>query len=86
MVNTLLYISMIFIGLAILLSLWRFIKGDTTLDRIISFDVLTIISIALIVMISHIAGRVIYLDVALVYGLLSFLAVIIIARYFEKGL
>ncbi|MEA3496347.1 MAG: monovalent cation/H+ antiporter complex subunit F [Bacteroidota bacterium] len=86
MVNTLLYISMIFIGLAILLSLWRFIKGDTTIDRIISFDVLTIISIALIVMISHIAGRVIYLDVALVYGLLSFLAVIIIARYFEKGL
>lgn len=86
MVNILLYISLIFIGLALILSLLRFIIGNTTIDRIISFDVLTIISIALIVIISHISGRVIYLDVALVYGLLSFLAVIIVARYFEKGL
>ncbi|MEA3316823.1 MAG: monovalent cation/H+ antiporter complex subunit F [Bacteroidota bacterium] len=86
MLNILLYISLIFIGLAIILSLVRFIKGDTTIDRIISFDVLTIVSIALMVMISYMSGRVIYLDVALVYGLLSFLSVIIIARYFEKGL
>ena len=86
MVNIFLYISLIFIGLAVILSLVRFIKGNTTIDRIISFDVLTIISISLIVIISKISDRVIYLDVALVYGLLSFLAVIIIARYFEKGL
>ncbi|MDA3778960.1 MAG: monovalent cation/H+ antiporter complex subunit F [Bacteroidales bacterium] len=86
MVNILLYISLIFIGLAVILSLVRFIKGSSTIDRIISFDVLTIIFIALIVIISYISERVIYLDVALVYGLLSFLAVIIIARYFEKGL
>ncbi len=86
MVDILLSIALIFIGLAIILALVRFIKGSTTIDRIISFDVLTIISIALIVIISHISARVIYLDVALVYGLLSFLAVIVIARYFEKGL
>ncbi len=86
MVNILLYISLIFIGLAVVLSVVRFVKGSTTIDRIISFDVLTIISIALIVMISFMSGRIIYLDVALVYALLSFLSVIIIARYFEKGL
>jgi len=86
MVNILLYISMLFIGMAMILALVRFIKGNTTVDRIISFDVLTIISIALIVLIAYTSERVIYLDVALVYGLLSFLAVIIIARYFEKGL
>ena len=77
---------MLFIGMAMILALVRFIKGNTTVDRIISFDVLTIISIALIVLIAYTSERVIYLDVALVYGLLSFLAVIIIARYFEKGL
>jgi len=86
MVNILLYTSLVFIGLAIILAVVRFIKGNTTIDRIISFDVLTIISIALIAMISYMSGRIIYLDVALVYGLLSFLSVIIIARYFEKGL
>ena len=32
------------------------------------------------------SGRFIYLDVALVYGVLSFLAVLAIARYLERGL
>jgi multicomponent Na+:H+ antiporter subunit F len=30
-------------------------------------------------------GRAIYLDVALVYALLSFLGVIVVARFLEKG-
>ncbi len=86
MVNLILYIALGFIGLAVILTLYRFIKGDTSVDRIIALDVLTISSIALIGLISHFAGRVIYMDIALVYGLLSFIAVLIIARYFERGL
>ncbi len=86
MANIILYIALGFIGLAVILTLIRFIKGDTAVDRIIALDVLTISSIALIGLISHFAGRVIYMDIALVYGLLSFIAVLIIARYFERGL
>lgn len=86
MVNLILYIALAFVGLAVTLTLIRFIKGTTSVDRIIALDVLTISSIALIGIISHFAGRVIYMDIALVYGLLSFVAVIIIARYFERGL
>ena len=86
MAEIILYIALGFIGLAIILTLVRFIKGDTSVDRIIALDVLTISSIALIVLIAHFAGRVIYLDIALVYGLLSFIAVLIVARYFERGL
>jgi len=86
MVNLILYIALGFIGLAVTLTLFRFIKGNTSVDRIIALDVLTISSIALIGLISHFTERVIYMDIALVYGLLSFTAVIIIARYFERGL
>ena len=86
MANIILYIALGFIGLAVTLTLFRFIKGDTSVDRIIALDVFTISSIALIGLISHFAGRVIYMDIALVYGLLSFIAVLIIARYFERGL
>ncbi len=64
----------------------RFFLGPDPVDRVIAFDVLTIISISLIALIAHIAGRVIYLDVAVVYGLLSFLGVIIVAKYLERGL
>ena len=64
----------------------RFFLGPDPVDRVIAFDVLTIISISLIALIAHNAGRIIYLDVAVVYGLLSFLGVIIVAKYLERGL
>lgn len=86
MVNTLLFISAIIILLAILLTLYRFIKGPSDADRLVAFDVMTVSSLALIALIAKFSARIIYLDVALVYGLLSFLGVIIVSRYFEKGL
>jgi multicomponent Na+:H+ antiporter subunit F len=86
MVNIILTIAAIFVLLSIVLSLIRFLKGPTAADRLMSFDVMTVASIALIAIIAHVAERIIYLDVAVVYGLLSFLGVLIIARYLEKGL
>ena len=47
---------------------------------------MTIISIALITLIFLVLGRVIYIDIALVYGLISFVGVVAIARYLERGL
>lgn len=75
-----------FMILAILFAIIRFIIGPRVTDRIISFDVMTISSLAVIAVISYLSGRVIYLDIAIVYGLLSFLGVLIVAKYLEKGL
>lgn len=86
MVDIILYTAGILIMLSMLTSLWRFIKGPTSADRIMAFDVMTVTSIALIGLIAFFNDRIIYLDVALVYGLLSFTGVIVIARFMEKGL
>ena len=86
MVEFLIGLAATLAGIAFLLALWRFIKGPTPADRVIAFDVLTVISIRGIVGGALGAGRAIYLDVALVYGLLSFLGVIVIARYLERRL
>ena len=53
--------------------------------RVVAFDALTIVSLSAIVLAGLITGRSIYLDVALVYALLSFLGVIVAARYLEGG-
>jgi multicomponent Na+:H+ antiporter subunit F len=71
---------------AISLGVIRLVLGPTTIDRIVAIDMLTIISISLIVLYAHVSGRFLYIDVALVYGLLSFLAVLAIARFLEKGI
>ena len=64
----------------------RLIIGRTLVDRVVAIDMLTVVSISLIALYAHVSGRFVYLDVALVYGLLSFLAVLAIARFLEKGL
>ena len=86
MVDALMLLAAALVGIAFLLALWRFFSGPSAPDRVVAFDVLTIISITGIGLIALIEGRGIYLDVALVYALLSFLGVIAVARYLERGL
>lgn len=85
MVDVLITLAGIFAGIAFLLVLWRFIKGPTPIDRVVAFDGLTIVSITGILFAALAEERGIYLDVALVYALLSFLGVIVVARYLERG-
>jgi multicomponent Na+:H+ antiporter subunit F len=86
MADTLLTIALILIAFSIVFGILRLILGHTTVDRVIAIDLLTVVSIAIIALYAHYAGRFIYLDVALVYGLLSFLGVLAVARFLEKGL
>ena len=76
--------GLIFVGMV--LGTIRLIRGESTVDRVIAIDLLTIIAISIIALIAHVAGRFIYVDVAIVYGLLSFLGVMAVARYLEQGI
>ena len=75
---------LIFFGIA--LGVLRLILGRTIVDRVAAVDMLTVISISVIALYADVSGRFIYLDVALVYGVLSFLSVLAVARYLERGL
>jgi len=86
MVNTLLSVSLLLIALSFILIIIRFLIGSSIADRIIALDVLTVSSIGMLVILAQMFERVIYLDVAIVYGILSFIGVIIIAKYMEKSL
>jgi multicomponent Na+:H+ antiporter subunit F len=86
MADVLVFMAATLAGIAFLLALWRFFTGPSAPDRVVAFDVLTIISITGIALTALLEGRGIYLDVALVYALLSFLGVIAVARYLERGL
>ena len=85
MAEGILIVAAVLIFLGILLGVLRLILGRTVVDRVAAVDMLTVVSISLIALYAHVAGRFIYLDVALVYGVLSFLAVLAIARYLEQG-
>jgi len=84
--DSILILAAVLIFFGILLGVIRLILGRTAVDRIAAVDMLTVVSISLIALYAHVADRFIYLDVALVYGVLSFLGVLAIARYLERGL
>ena len=85
MVERLVSLAALLMGLAFAFAVYRFLKGPSAPDRVVAFDVMTIIAMSGIGLVALVEGRGIYLDVALVYGLLSFLGVIAIARFLERG-
>lgn len=85
-VLTLLFISGGIMLLAFALTFVRFVIGPTLIDRTIAFDVLTVGSLGLMGLIAVLENRQIYLDVNIIYGLLSFVAVVVVGKYIRKSL
>ncbi|MBN2213586.1 MAG: hypothetical protein JW723_05025 [Bacteroidales bacterium] len=82
--TTLIFIIIICIG--IVLCIIRMGIGPTAADRAIAVDTATTVVVALLVLLGFVFDRYIYLDVALVYSIVSFVGLIAIARYLEKGI
>lgn len=70
----------------ILLGFMRMLIGPTAPDRAVAVDAITTTVVALLVLLGLFFERYIYLDVALVYSLLSFVGLVAIARYLERGI
>ncbi|MGS0971790.1 MAG: monovalent cation/H+ antiporter complex subunit F [Candidatus Izemoplasmataceae bacterium] len=71
------------IGLGLLFALMRLIIGPTVADRVVSLDTFNVIVIGIIVMLSFVFERSLYLDIAIIYAILAFLETIVFARYLE---
>ena len=86
MAEMILKISLVISMFGILIAAIRLFKGPSAPDRAIALDTMTLISISTIVLVALFAGRVIYLDAAMVYAVLSFIGVVAMARHIEGGL
>ena len=71
------------IGLGLVLGLIRLIKGPTVMDRIVSVDTMNIMIVGLIAVLSVVLENRLYLDIAIVYGVLAFLETIVLSKYME---
>lgn len=71
------------LGILILISLVRVILGPTVPDRVVALDAINILTIALLVVIGIVSREIVYVDVAIVYAMLSFVSVLYISRYIE---
>ncbi len=88
MKNVFIY-SGIFLSLLMLLSLYRAVFGPTVLDRLLGVNAIGSKTTTLLILIGLIYQRVdMFVDIALAYAMLNFIAVLAASRYFlkQKGL
>jgi multicomponent Na+:H+ antiporter subunit F len=78
--------ALVVAAFALVVGLYRLLAGPCTVTRAIALDVLTLITIPLLAAVAVTTGRAIYIDVSLVYAILSFLGILALARYLEKGI
>jgi len=69
-----------------LLSLIRAVLGPTIPDRVVALDTINTLVVASMVALGAGYKEVIYIDVAIVYAVLSFVGTLYIAKYLEGGL
>jgi len=75
----------IFLSFLMLLSLYRGVFGPTVLDRLIGANAIGSKTVVLLILIGLIYGRVdMFVDIALAYAMLNFIAVLAASRYFQK--
>lgn len=70
----------------IFMSLIRIILGPTAPDRVVGLDTINTLIVALMVILAVAYNQIIYVDIAIVYALLSFVSTLYIAKYLEGGI
>jgi multicomponent Na+:H+ antiporter subunit F len=78
-------IVLIAILLCVIMAIVRVIIGPTIPDRVVGVDTINTIVIVGMVIFGAAYEEVIYIDVAIVYALLSFISTLFIAKYLEGG-
>lgn len=68
---------------AMLLALVRGLKGPTVFDRILAVNAFGTLTVALIAVFGFLTERPEFLDIALVYALINFIATLAVSKYVE---
>lgn len=78
-------IAFTLMSLALLLNLWRLLRGPDLSDRIVALDTLYINTIALLVLLDIYLDSPIYFEVALLIAMMGFIGTVAASKYLLRG-
>ena len=83
--DTVFLYSSLYLAFLMFLSLYRAVFGPTVLDRMIGVNAIGSKTVVFLIMIGLLYHRVdMFVDIALAYAMLNFIAVLAASRYFHK--
>ncbi|WP_246121023.1 K+/H+ antiporter subunit F [Luteimonas granuli] len=69
------------VGIAMLLALWRLLRGPTVPDRILALDTLNVTAIAELMLLGMHLQSAIYFEAALIIAMLGFVSTVVLSKY-----
>ncbi len=85
LLDILIYISLAILLLAMLMMLYRVVKGPTTADRVIALDSIGIALISVVALLSILLDTTLYFEVILLLSILAFIGTVAFSKFLERG-
>ena len=77
--------ALVIYGIAVIISLYRIVKGPATPNRVVAFDSIGAMVISIVGILSIVLDTLSFLDASLIIAILAFLSTIGISRFVEGG-
>lgn len=81
MIQIAIVVALIVVGVAMLLSLWRLIRGPTAPDRILALDTLYVNAVAQLILFGMYLDTELYFEAALIIAILGFFGTVVLSKY-----
>lgn len=85
MIQTATQIALVMMGVALLLNLWRLLRGPAAVDRIAALDTLSVNAVALLVLLGVSRGSRLYFEAGLVIAMLGFISTVALCKFLLRG-
>jgi multicomponent K+:H+ antiporter subunit F len=85
MLSLAIQLSLAMMVLALLLNLWRLVRGPSVLDRVVALDTMYINVIALLVLLGVLRGSVLYFESALLIAMVGFVGTVALCKFMLRG-
>lgn len=85
MIDTAARIALVMMAVALLLNLWRLLRGPSAADRVVALDTMYVNMLALLVLLGVWRGSPLYFEAGLVIAMLGFVGTIALCRYLLRG-
>lgn len=85
MLDNVIMLVFVMISIALLLNLWRLLRGPSVPDRILALDTMYINSIALIILYGLLMGSPLYFEAALLIAMLGFVSTVAVCKFLLRG-
>ena len=85
LLHMLIYVALAILVFAMVLMLYRVVKGPTTADRVIALDSIGVALISVVALLSILLDTTMYFEVILLLSILAFIGTVAFSKFLERG-